>query len=327
MAAVTRRRGADPARRTSGRLGNPSRVLRFAIPSAGGSIVSDGRDDDGWWQGSDGQPDPPAQPPGPQQPLPPPPPGQDRAARIKANRRKARRRGCLTVVLIAAGIIALIAAIASVAGNSDDDPPEVAPELDGAGATTPAAEGAAGAADEIDDVGACTLADGDTVSLDVTNNSSEQSSYVIDVNYLDAAGQRVADETFFLNFLRPGEHAVEDSAAFNAAEASTCEIAEVDRFAAPSPDDVAEITCEVTGVDAIGDISTSLTATNNSSELSDYLISGSLVRDGVRIGTVTAGIENVQPGTSAPGEGFSVVAGPADGVSCEIVAVERTSSE
>jgi hypothetical protein len=238
----------------------------------------------------------------------------------------------VTLVLIAAGIIAVIAVVASIAGNSDDDDPtEVLPD-EGAseaavGATQPsAAGGAAGAGDEIDDVGPCTLADSETVALDVTNNSSEQSSYVVDVNYLDAAGQRVADETFFLNYLRPGEHAIEDSTAFNAGGASTCEIAEVDRFAAPSSDDVAEVTCEVTGVDAIGDIATSLTATNNSSELSDYLISGSLIRDGVRIGTVTAGIENVQPGGSAPGEGFSVVDGPADGVACEIVAVERTSS-
>ena len=185
----------------------------------------------------------------------------------------------------------------------------------------------AGAADEVDDVGPCTLVDSDTITLDVTNNSSDQSNYLIDVNFLDAAGQRVSDETFFLNHLRSGERALQQTAAFNAAGAATCEIAEVDRLSAPSPDDIGEVTCEVTGVDAIGDISTSLTATNGSAELSDYLISAALVRDGVRIGTADAVIENVAAGGSAPGEGFSAADGPADGVVCEVVNVERTSSE
>jgi hypothetical protein len=150
---------------------------------------------------------------------------------------------------------------------------------------------------------------------------------VIDVNYLDAAGQRIADETFFLNHVRPDERATDAHFAFNAGDATSCEIAEVDRLSAQSPDDVNEVTCEVTGVDVIGDISAALTATNGSSELSDYLISATLMRDGVRIGTVDAVIENVQPGQSAPGEGLSIVDGPADGVTCEVVHVERTASE
>jgi hypothetical protein len=234
-----------------------------------------------------------------------------------------------------AGIIALIAVIAALAGGSDDDddePPAASPDgtTGGSVAAAPvasAAAGAAGAGDEVDDVGPCTLVDSDTVGLDVTNNSSEQSSYLIDVNFLDDAGQRIADETLVLNYLRPDEHAVEEHTVFNAEGAASCEIAEVDRISAQSPDDVTEVTCEVTGTDAIGQIATSMTATNNSSELSDYSIDATLVRDGVRIGSVFAFIENVQPGSSAPGDGLSVVNGPADGVTCEVVHVSRTSSE
>jgi hypothetical protein len=297
--------------------------------------VSDQPHGEGWWQASDGKWYPSDQDPRrhpsdpPPQPTPAPPP--DREARIKENRTKARRRGCLTVLLGGVGLIALIAVIASLASDGDDDEPSTVPPDDqAAGADAAAASGAPGAAgdaDEIDDVGPCTVVDGETIRLDVTNNSSEQSSYLIDVNFLDDAGQRTADETFFVNFVRPGEHAVEDTFAFEAEGAAGCEIAEVDRLSAQSPDDVAEVACQVTGVDALGDIATSLTATNGSSELSDYSITASLVREGVRIGTVTALIENVPAGESAPGEGPSIVDGPAEGVICEVVHVERTSSE
>jgi hypothetical protein len=115
--------------------------------------------------------------------------------------------------------------------------------------------------------------------------------------------------------------------AFNAADAASCELAEVDRFAAESPDDFSEVTCEVTGLDVLGDIDTTLTATNGSTGLSDYFISASPMREGVRIGTVDASIENVEAGGSAPGEGLSLTDGPAEGVTCEVVHVERTASE
>lgn len=190
-----------------------------------------------------------------------------------------------------------------------------------------AAEGPAGDDDEVDDVGACTLVDSETITLEVLNNSSEMSSYIIDVNYLDGADQRIADETMFVNHVRPDERAVEQSYAFGASGAASCVVAEVDRISSPSPDDTAEVTCQVNGVDGLGDIAVTLEASNGSSELSDYLISGSLVKDGTRMGTVDAVIENVPAGGSAPGDGFTTADGPADGVVCEVVYVERTSSE
>jgi hypothetical protein len=172
------------------------------------------------------------------------------------------------------------------------------------------------------------MPDRENVLLDVTNDSSEQSSYIIDVNYLDAAGQRVADEPFFVNYVRAGERAQEETAAFSATRrTASCEIAEVERISAPSTDDTSEVTCEVTGVDFIRDLTTAITATNNSSDVSDYLITAALVRDDIRIGTVDAVVENVRPGQSAPGDGFTTADGPARGVTCEPVYVVRTSSE
>jgi hypothetical protein len=184
-----------------------------------------------------------------------------------------------------------------------------------------------GAADEVDDVAPCQWVDSETIVLDITNNSSKQSSYVIDVNFLDADGRRVGDEPFFVNFLRPGERAVESSFVFDSSGGVSCEIAEVERFASESVDDVNEVVCETNGVDFVDDIATVFEASNGSSEVSDYFVTAALVRGGVRIGTAFATIENVRPGESAPGDGFSIADGPDDGVSCEVVDVSRTSSE
>ena len=294
--------------------------------------------------------DPRLPPPPPQRggPLPPPPAAPPPQGPTGPAPKPWWKRWWV-IALGALVVIGIIAAIAG-AGASDDDadddtagdgtevPGTEVPATDLSGTEVPGTEAAggeeqsasseaSGESGEVSDVGPCTMVDAETVLLDVTNNSSEQSSYIIDVNYLDEVDERVGDESFFINYVRPGEHALEESFALSTAGGTTCEIAEVERFAAESPDDVAEVTCEVTGVDVLDDISTALTATNSSSELSDYLITAALVRDGTRIGTVTAVIENIGAGESAPGEGFSTVSGPADGVTCEVVHVERTSSE
>lgn len=181
--------------------------------------------------------------------------------------------------------------------------------------------------DEVDDVEPCEWVDEQTIVFDITNNSSESSSYVIDVNFLDAAGTRVGDEPFFVNYVRPGERTVEAAFVFDSSGGVDCEIAEVERYADPSPDDIEEVSCSTAGVDFADDVATTFMATNGSSEVSDYFVTAALVKDGLRIGTAFASIENVRPGQSAPGDGFSVVDGPDDGVSCEVVHVSRTSSE
>lgn len=321
-------------------------------------------DTDGWWQASDGEWYPPEMHPrrANERPASRPTPAQylvdapdvrmevspdDRTARIALNRKRARRRALRTIGFGTIGLVVVIAVLGSIA-DSDDDPVDdttgapaaaaapqavgdvVIEDQPGAPTTVPAPTlaptGAAGDADEVDDVTACALVDSQTVSIDLTNDSSDTSSYAIDINYLDAAGQRIADETFYVNHVRTNEHAIARSYAFAAKDAASCEIAEVERISAASPDDLAEVACAITGVDVLGDIQTRFTATNGSSGLSDYLISASLVRDGVRIGTADAAIENVAPGASAPGDGFTTVDGPAEGVTCEPVYVQRMAS-
>jgi hypothetical protein len=256
---------------------------------------------------------------------------------------KKGRSGCLTALLVVGvlavlGIIAIVVlaavAVESVDNALDDAAAESAEleteESDAAGATDElggATDELGGASDEVDDVGPCTLTDSQTVTLDITNNSSKQSSYIIDVNFLDASGMRVGAEPFFVNHIRPGERAVEPSFAFDTAGGTTCEIAEVQRIAAESPDDISEVSCEVTGEDVLGDVSTRLIAANGSSKLSDYFIDMALIRDGLRFGTGFASIENVRSGESAPGDGFSTADGPAAGVTCDVVYVQRTASE
>ena len=233
------------------------------------------------------------------------------------------------MALAIVGVIGLLGAIAAVAlvfvaaDAVEEAVSEAELESREAGdASNPIAAGG----DEAKDVAGCSIVDEFTVAFDLTNNSSEQSSYIIDANYLNATGERIGDGPFFINHVRAGERATEDSFGSVPDGAETCEVAEVERFAAGSPDDVSEVTCETKGEDFVGDVATELVATNNSSGLSDYLISFSLMRDGVRVGSGFATIDNVRSGQSAPTEGFSSLDGPADGVLCEVVHVERVQS-
>ena len=240
---------------------------------------------------------------------------------------------------ITLGVLVLLFVIASVAGGGSDGDGDMSSEApaqteapaDSEAETEAPVETEAPAkteppAGEDADVGPCTLLSEDTIIYEVTNNSSKQSSYFIDVNFLNDAGERVGDETTILSNLRPGETALEEQFVFDTAGGTACEIAEVDRFASESADDVTEVSCEVTGLDFLEDIETKLVATNGSSKLSDYLITVTIIRDGVRVGTAFASIENVKPGESAPGDGFGATPGPAEGATCETVDVSRTDS-
>jgi hypothetical protein len=239
--------------------------------------------------------------------------------------------GAFGALVVLVGVVGAVAGgnkdDVSVASIDDEDERGEPSESDGSTDTAtpndpvvPAPEG------EIVDAESCVVVGEDTIRLEVTNNSSKQSSYFIDVNFLDAAGERVGDQTAYINYLRPGEHASEDQYVGETAGGTECEIAEVERYASESPDDLDEVTCDVTGVDFVEDVATVLTATNGSSKLSDYVIEAALVRDGIRIGTASAFIENVKPGESAPSDGFSTADGPAAGVTCEPVHVDRSDS-
>ena len=167
----------------------------------------------------------------------------------------------------------------------------------------------------------------DYVTLAVTNNSSKQSAFTIDVNLLDASGQRVGDDTIYISGLRPGETSIEEYTIFSDAEGiESAEIAKVDRRADESPDDISEVTVEVTGVDFVGDIEVKFVATNSSSKTSDYYVEAALINaDGIRIGTASGLINNVPPGGSAPDEGYTLI-NWVDDVTAEVFAVSRTAT-
>ena len=145
--------------------------------------------------------------------------------------------------------------------------------------------------------------------------------------FFDEAGARLSDTNSFVNYVRPDEAFVERGFLFDGgADAASCEVVEVERIAAESPDDVGEVTCEVVGTNVLDDIDVDVSATNGSSQRSDYSIEVALVRDEVRIGTASAFVENVEPGQTAPSGAFTTVDGPAEGVSCTVVHVSRTAS-
>lgn len=234
------------------------------------------------------------------------------------------------------GVAALVIVVATGSSDPADDAVSTAQEPEDSGSDVDAGSGDAivvdtvpdigGESDEVDDVAPCEFVDAETVRLDVTNNSSKQSNYIIDVNFLDDAGQRVGDEPFLLNHLRPGERAVERKFVFDSGGGVSCEIADVERFASRAVDDVSDVSCEVDGVDFANDLKARFVATNNSSEVSDYLIDAAFIRDEIRIGTSFGSIDNVRPGESAPGDGFSFAPGPDTGVTCEVIHVERLAS-
>lgn len=253
-----------------------------------------------------------------------------------------KSRGALPWILGGLGALGLLVVAALVivvaVGSSDpaDDAVSTARDVDDSGSGVDPGSGDAivddpmpdvgGESDEIDDVAPCEYVDAETIRIDVTNDSSEQSNYIIDVNFLDADGQRVGDEPFFVNHLRPGERAVERKFVFDSGGGVSCEIVDVERFASRTVDDLSDASCEVDGVDFADDLKARFVATNNSSEVSDYLIEAAFIRDGIRIGTSFGSIDNVRPGQSAPGDGFSFVPGPDTGVTCQVIHVERLAS-
>ncbi|MGI9601204.1 MAG: hypothetical protein ACR2QE_04935 [Acidimicrobiales bacterium] len=300
--------------------------------------MSDQPHTSGWWKASDGKwyppethPDYRPPPPPPSSPAPTAPPMQPSQQWVAASGPvappKSSRNGCLVGALVGVAVLGFAIAVLAVALVAANDADDESPTVGATALMQDQSSEASGESDEVDDVGPCIMVDEDTITLEVANNSSKQSTYIIDVNFLDAAGQRVGDESFFVNHLRSGVRAVEDRYVFDSAGGTDCEIAEVDRFAAESPDDVTEVSCEITGVDAFGDIEVSLRAENGSSRVSDYFINAGLMRGEVRIGSIIGSIENVRPGESAPGDGFSTVDGPADGVRCETIHVQRTASD
>ncbi len=211
------------------------------------------------------------------------------------------------------------------------DPYNLDSDNDGIGCASDDSDQSAAAPDEAADFVGCTrLADDlfDYFALEVVNQSSKTSTYWLDVVFYDSSGARVADSSLnLISHVRPNERAIETSIASFDAEWETCDMLDLDRFAAESdPSEMAEVTCEITGEDFVGDVEATATATNSSSEDSDYDITVAFVNsDQVRIGTSSAYITRVRPGETAPSDIFTT-SEYADDLVCEVVGVERTAS-
>ena len=181
--------------------------------------------------------------------------------------------------------------------------------------------------DPLSDIVSCTYIDSETIEIEAVNNSANSSSYGLTVAYFDAAGQRISDDSQFIDHLRPAERTIERLYVWDDLEASSCEVLAVDRW----EDQVNEAaqadvpSCEITGSDAFGDIEAYLEVTNNGDDTGDYSITvGFFDGDGVRRGTGSSFVEVVRPGESAPSDVFTVVED--NGYTCEIVAVSRSAS-
>ena len=163
-------------------------------PPDGWHEAADGR----WWPIGQGPAVEPAPPPAPPPP-PPPPAGPYQGATAVAAPPAApkQRTGCLVTALIVGLILAVLAVIgvgvAIFAADSDGDESADLQVVE-----------RSGAADEVDDVRSCTWV-GDEVVIELVNNSSKTSNYIITTAYLDEAGNRVGDEGHFLNSVRPDE--------------------------------------------------------------------------------------------------------------------------
>lgn len=289
---------------------------------------------------------------------PPPPPPQSYAGGVEPNSPgmqgsasgpKRQRSGCFgiaggvmigiigAVVVLVGGCTALLV-VASGEGDdlvsvqtSSREPSEQGDNVDEDGSSSAEVEATPESGedqgDEMDDVVSCTRIDAETIELEVVNNSPKTSSYLLTVGFFDDSGQRLADEPTFLNYLRPGERAIERQFTFEE-QGSLCEVVQVDRFAAESAaGELAEVgECGILGEDVFGDLQASVSATNGTPETSDYAIDVAFVdAEGIRRGSGNAFIEAVRPGETAPTDIFST-ADYADGYSCEVVGVIRDAS-
>jgi hypothetical protein len=177
------------------------------------------------------------------------------------------------------------------------------------------------------DIKGCIRVDDDTIEVDLTNSSKKTTSYFLTVAYLDGSGQRLADSLEFVNFLRPGQHAVEQLYVFET-QGTRCEVIDVERVDDESDQShLAEVSaCEVKGPDTIGGLVATVSATNSTSEKSDYDVTVAILDGaGIRRSTGFTYIETVRPGETAPVEVFASV-DHQPGYTCEVVGVIRSAS-
>lgn len=69
-------------------------------------------------------------------------------------------------------------------------------------------------------------------TLHITNHSTKTSDYMIEVNFLDASGTKIADGTAISNNIEAGQSAIEKATGLSSMKgAITCKVTDVNRFA------------------------------------------------------------------------------------------------
>ena len=186
--------------------------------------MSYGPEGPGWWQASDGRWYPPQDQGYAQQPAygygsggwqgqPGPAPAKS-------------RNGCLTafLVVLALGVLAAVGGCVAFVALADDVAEDVGDDL------------AEGSADEQDDVGEPTCGTDDVGDLeavvDVTNDSSKRSNYMITVAFSGDGGDQLGTGTGGATALEPGQstQATITSVIDAPTGAVTCKVTSVQRF-------------------------------------------------------------------------------------------------
>jgi hypothetical protein len=217
----------------------------------------------------------------------------------------------------------------TTAAAGDTTTSESVPEqLASADDTAPTDDGAFG--DEAADIVGCTRIDDEYIEIELQNSLPVSATYWLTVGLYDDANTRLGDTSVFVNYVRAGERAIEQSYVFedDGPGFSTCEVIDTDRFADEIDSDLlASVSaCEVTGEDFAGDIEGSISVTNNGAAMSDFNVTVAFVDgDGVRRGTGSSSVEAVAPGETAPSEVYSTVPYSA-GMLCDVVAVDSFES-
>lgn len=175
-----------------------------------------------------------------------PPPGDHRSAKASAKAAKAHSKAMRPWYkkkrFILSGII-LVVIIAAVAGSGGGDDTDTATATDGGSENDDSSDvdsmsGNSENPPQNDvEVSACGVEEfsGPEATLNVTNNSSGRSNYIIEVSFESEDGaQQYGTGTAILNNLEPGQSKTETASAFEEVPEGasfTCRLVEVDRFA------------------------------------------------------------------------------------------------
>lgn len=207
--------------------------------------MSDSAQGPGWWQASDGKWYPPEQAPAAAAPAPPPaygpppqpgaapdgappgygPPPQPMGAPMGYSAPPPQgMSGCLKAFLIVLGLSVVLGIVAVIVAATlvDDAVDNLAEDL------------VEGSADEQDDIDEVECGEDDFGNLfatvTVTNDSSERSNYIIEVNFVDGNVQ-LESAVAFINAVEPGQQAEgEASTATDAPGDFDCRAVGVQRF-------------------------------------------------------------------------------------------------